>query len=71
MTLTLEHLGARPLTVNEARRLHPLVWARRNRDYRAWAWATSRANNWPHIAACTIVVQPLHRDGRSPQDAAA
>lgn len=64
-------VGARPLTINEARRLSPHAWARTVREVRAeWGWLAKVAKVRP-LSRARFVARPLHRDGRSPQDALA
>jgi len=68
--LTLEHVGKRPLTVNEARRLHPFARAARDKEYRTFFAVAARAAGWPHLDRVTVTFTPLHKDRRSPQDVA-
>jgi hypothetical protein len=67
----VDRLGERPLTVNKARRLSPFEWASYIRHERsAWRLLTLRAKV-PHVDRARVLVTPLHRDARSPQDVAA
>jgi hypothetical protein len=67
----LEHVGRRPPTMNEHRRLHPHQRAAVDREWRAAFALLARAQHVPHLDAVTLEVVPLHRDRRSPQDTAA
>jgi hypothetical protein len=69
--LTLTQTGHRPLTANEHRRLTPFVRAKRDKDYRTWWSVAARVEKWPHVDAADITITPLHKDGRSPQDASS
>lgn len=68
---TLEHAGERPLTVNKVSTLHRQQWATRTRDDREAWWALAVEAKIPHLDRVRVVVTPLHRDRRSPQDCGA
>lgn len=68
---TLAETGLRPTTINRLVTLHRMQWASRTAEVRS-TWAMlARAAKVPAIASCAVVVVPLHKDGRSPQDPAA
>lgn len=70
-TWTVRSVGARPLTVNAVVNLHRMSWAKHTADVRAeWCWL-GRANGVKPCEAVSLVVTPLHKNARSPQDVAA
>jgi hypothetical protein len=67
----LDLIGERPLTVNAVASLHRQQWATRTRsERRAWE-LLARAEKVPAMDRIRVVVTPLHKDRRSPQDCAA
>lgn len=68
---TLTDDAGRPLTINRVADLHRQQWATHTRATRErWAWLALAAHI-PHLERVRIVATPLHKDGRSPQDALA
>lgn len=63
--------GGRPLTVNKARTLHHLAWAKRNEATRLVWWHLATHHRIPRLDAARIVVVPLHANHATPQDVAA
>jgi crossover junction endodeoxyribonuclease RusA len=66
----LRHTGERPPTMNAHRRLHPQQRARVDARWRAIFHALAREAHIPPLDRCNVIVRPLHRNGRSPQDVA-
>lgn len=68
---TLRHVGERPPTMNQHRTLHHHQRANADRYWRGVFHLLAVEAHIPHLDACTLIVQPLHKDRRSPQDVAA
>lgn len=63
--------GERPLTVNKVASLHRQAWAKITKAEREqWRGIAERADIPPQ-RCIRVVVTPLHRDRRTPQDVAA
>ena len=67
----VDHSTDRPLTMNALVNLNRFAWAKHTRETRGRWWLLAREASIPPLAAATITVTPLHRDGRSPQDVGA
>lgn len=67
----LDRFGSRPLTVNKVRTMHRMAWANYVKDERATWERLASGKNIPTLERACIVVTPLHKDRRSPQDVAA
>jgi hypothetical protein len=68
---TIDHPGHRPLTTNRVADLQRFVWARHTKTVRRDWWLLARQHKVPRLGRAVVTVTPLHRDRRSPQDAAA
>lgn len=68
-TLRLEN--GRPLTVNAGLRMHRMAVVTHTSEVRGWWCILARQAKIPHLDYATIVVTPLHKDRRSPQDVGA
>jgi len=63
--------GDRPLTVNKARTLHPMAWAKFTSATRKTWHDLAVAERLPALDRIVVTATPLHADRRSPQDACA
>ncbi|HXH58442.1 hypothetical protein [Iamia sp.] len=70
-TWTLTLTGDRPMTMNSHRTLHPMVRAKVDKVYRQAFHTLARARKVPALQTIRLIITPLHKDGRSPQDVAA
>lgn len=71
VSVALEVLGERPLTVNQVAKMDRHSWANHTRRTReAWGWV-AKADRTAGMNRVTIDVVPLHRNGSSPQDPGA
>lgn len=67
----IEDHGERPLTLNKVVSLHRHSWAAITRVERHKWCVLARAAKVPALERAHIIVTPLHKDRRSPQDVGA